>query len=78
MHEIIRTGLPSRQFYFIMIMFSLVRKVIMTGKYANHKGAKLGAGIIAGAAGIAAMFSVVAPANAATVKEENIGGGGVF
>ena len=48
----------------------------MTGKYANHKGAKLGAGIIAGAAGIAAMFSVVAPANAATVKEENIGGGG--
>ena len=46
----------------------------MTEKYANHKGAKLGAGIIAGAAGIAAMFSVVAPANAATVKEENIGG----
>lgn len=50
----------------------------MTEKYANHKGAKLGAGIIAGAAGIAAMFSVVAPANAATVKEENIWGGGVF
>ena len=31
----------------------------MTEKYANHKGAKLGAGIIAGAAGIAAMLKTI-------------------
>ena len=44
----------------------------MTKKRAAHaldsKGSKFGVGVIAGAAGVAAMFSVVAPANAATAK----------
>ena len=40
---------------------------------ANGKGNKLGVGAIAGAAGVAAMLSVVAPANAATVQAKQVG-----
>lgn len=39
---------------------------------ANGKGTKFGAGAIAGAAGVAAMLSVIAPANAATVQVKQV------